>query len=673
MGRRYVDEISEFSATYDFARSTDVRGLAGAVDSLRTRPLIVVGSGGSTSGAQFAARLHEQHARLPARVMTPLEFLRHPVPQTAGVLLLSASGRNRDILAAANHAVIAEYAAVAGLCTRADTPLRATLAPHRHTSMHEVIGSSAKDGFLATNSLLLTATVLARAYGVTVPDALPAINLAASQDGLLSKFVREAASRTSVVALASDWAIPAAADLESKWSEIGFGSVTVTDPRNFAHGRHHGLSRRVAQTLVLGISAGPPSGVLQRTLDVLPKRACVELLSTPLSGEAGTLDLLVRVMMLTGEVGKSVGIDVGRPRVPAFGRTLYHGSPIASGRARTVALGSEDTCDLWIRRKVSHAVWESAENKTRAAWRTECAKWISAAESASIGAVVFDYDGTMCEEEERFSAPAARIGVALTRLLNAGISVGVATGRGDSVLTALREIVPQPLWSKLTIGMYNGGCICRLDETPTLEASTRPEIEQAQKAIENSALLSTFVNTRARPAQLTLRCTCPLPEGLFYRLVLEALGELRDRFSLQVVASGHTVDVVAAGVSKLRVVDAVRAELPSSDLRIEHAKRNHDFEALAVMTIGDQGQLGGNDAAFLAQPLGLSVENVSSVFGECWNVAPPGLRRTAALLNYLEALEVTKGVGRWSVAKAALRAKRVGRPNLGATPRINIA
>ena len=71
------------------------------------------------------------------------------------------------------------------------------------------------------------------------------------------------------------------------------------------------------------------------------------------------------------------------------------------------------------------------------------------------------------------------------------------------------------------------------------------------------------------------------------------------------------------------------------------------------MTLGDQGQAGGNDCDLLARPLGVSVDRVSSRFDSCWNVAAPGARRTAALLGSLAALEPRRGGGfGWSPERA---------------------
>jgi hypothetical protein len=641
MGRPYADELLELAATYEWARSAEISVLLKSLDLLRGRPLMAVGSGGSHSACAFAARLQETYARLPALVLTPLEFIRHPVPQSAGVLLLSAGGNNADILAAAKHAIVCEYSPVVGLCTHADTRLKALLAPHRHSTVFEFVGPSPKDGFLATSSLLLTCTLLTRAYGLELPAKLPAFDPFPEKQSAIDR--GEMLRRPSVIALANGWASVAAIDLESKWSESGFGSVVVTDARNFAHGRHHGLSRRLDDTLVLGLTVASdenqarPAGpdILSRTLAHLPQSTAVLSLRSPLVAEAGALDLLVRVIRLAGEAGRCLGIDPGRPRVPTFGRALYRaGMPLQRVRP------SED---LWIRRKVTPAVWVSATEETRESWRTSCRAWMAEAESVRVGGIVLDYDGTLCEADERFGMPAPEVGAALTRLLDAGMVVGIATGRGSSIVTALRDMTPERVWPEIVVGMHNGSILFRLHEGEPKDRHLSPAepLQQAYEILSGSAFLAHVAHIRSRPTQLTVSSLRPLPEGLLRRFILEALSGTTSP-AVDVLSSDHSVDIVARGASKLCVVAEVE--------RMLVARR----PGFTVMTVGDQGQEGGNDALFLARPLGLSVEHASSVFGGCWNVAPAGARRTAALLGYLGALRPrADGSFKWSVAQAS--------------------
>jgi fructoselysine-6-P-deglycase FrlB-like protein len=677
MGRPYVDELATLGDTFGYALAAEIADLKQGVDELRSRPLIVIGSGGSVSACHVAARLHVSIARLPARVMTPLEFMRRPLQQSAGVLLLSASGRNPDILAAASHAVRAEYGPIVGISTRSRTLLRERLRPFRHATVLEFVGPSRKDGFLATNSLLLTSALLTRSYGLVLPALLPALtqveiskapNVGSdrSRSGMRKGFL-ESLARPHIVVLADGWSTPAAIDLESKWSELGFGAVTVTDARNFAHGRHYGLSRRFAETLVLGLATPEALPVLQQTLKHLPPEAAVANLQTSMEGAAGALDLMVQVLQITGSFAATVGVDPGRPRVPGFGRALYRarmpqrsrGDSLASDAIsvsrKSLRSTAGDARDLWIRRKVSTAVWSGASREIREGWREQRDEWVAATDSLRVGGVVLDYDGTLCETDERFTTPSVQVGAELSRLIDDGMLIGVATGRGGSVLEALGAIIPERLWPRVIVGLYNGGVLRRLEDQTGTSRDVAPSIRQARELIEASMSIASIATSRERPTQLTVQARYALPEGLLLRFVREALGATGDAPDVNVFSSGHTVDVIAGGISKVQVVDAVRKELASvSSLGRARAGSASCAQALSIMTVGDQGCADGNDFSFLAHPLGLSVENASSNLTSCWNVAPPGSRRTTALLRYLSALRKRDDGGfAWSVAIAS--------------------
>jgi hypothetical protein len=269
---------------------------------------------------------------------------------------------------------------------------------------------------------------------------------------------------------------------------------------------------------------------------------------------------------------------------------------------------------------------------------------VTAAESAHVGGVVLDYDGTLCEAEERFGAPSPEIGAALARLLDSGMVVGIATGRGSSVVDSLRRIVPEGVWPEVLVGTYNGGALFRLhEETPEQPGEPEEPIRQAFEILAGSPLLSRLTYLRPpKTRQLSVEAARPLPEGLLRRLIYEALSAAPS-LPVEILASDHSVDVVVRGVSKLSVVAEAERMLAAAGR-----------PGLAILTIGDQGQEGGNDARFLARPLGLSVEHVSSMLDGCWNVAPAGARRTAALLGYLAALRRrADGSFRWSVVQAS--------------------
>jgi hydroxymethylpyrimidine pyrophosphatase-like HAD family hydrolase len=699
-----------------------------------------VGSGGSLSACRLLAQVHEHLCAAPALALTPWEFLQRAYTEDTNVLLLSAGGSNPDILAAATHAVRSEYHAIGAACARQGSALEEQLGTCRHATVLAFALPTGKDGFLATNTLLATCVLLVRGYAAAgalddaLPITLPALadeagTLAsgdapggphhptagrATDSAVLDDTLADASSaehvagavrgataaisgshgasrlgavlgRPHLLVLASGWAAAAATDLESKWSEAGFGAVTVTDPRNFAHGRHTGLARRAADMAVLALATPADRHLLGRTLAVLPATVPAACVETALDGAPGALDLLLRVFSLTGAMGARVDLDPGRPTVPEFGRRLYHMSPERRGRARGAAApGVDDAVWRWLHRKLPAPVLAAASPSARTAWVTRAHAWIKEIEAARFGSVVFDYDGTLCEADERLTRPAATVGRELARLIADGARVGIATGRGRSVLPPLRAILPPETWSSVLVGLYNGGVLLSLaDECPT-EVPHHPAVIRAAAALESSPVVHALADVEVRPTQVTLRARQALPTGLLRRAVSETLLEQvalditpddapyrpESLFSeVQVLESSHSLDLIPRSVSKCRVVDvlagarvaAVDATAPNtarrdgleagteagtgaraSNTNIHRGARRRLASPLAVLRIGDQGRLHGNDVALLAHPHGLSVEAASTSLNGCWNIAPPGERRTAALLRYLRALQPAK-------------------------------
>ena len=85
-------------------------------------------------------------------------------------------------------------------------------------------------------------------------------------------------------------------------------------------------------------------------------------------------------------------------------------------------------------------------------WKEAYMNFIENLEKTRFRAVVFDYDGTLCEPEKRFQGPSRNIIDELIRILNAGIGIGIATGRGKSGRNDLQRGIPQELWDNVLIG-----------------------------------------------------------------------------------------------------------------------------------------------------------------------------------------------------------------------------
>lgn len=622
MGKPYQKELAHLRKTYEWALSAEIATLADIIRNCLGQPLIVVGSGGSLTAAEFIVRMHEAYSHQLAKSLTPLEFALHPVVEGTSVLILSAGGRNRDILQAVRHAITDDYETVAGICATIGSAMGRLLGDCRHASVYEFEPPSGKDGFLATNSLLATCVLAARAYRAVataafpMPDMLPALDSAGEK-----QWPGEAFERAEYRVLVAGWSAPVGLDLESKIAESGLGSVSVTDFRNFAHGRHNGVARRLAQTTIISLETPEVSKVAARTQAMLPADLAHIQVVTTLPGPAGTLDLLVQVYDFIGAMGAGAGIDPGRPQVPDFGRRLYR-----AGFA-VQRLNRKPSEITWLKRKVSIPGWESVGDSTRRMWRQSFRTWSERIRDNRFGAVVLDYDGTLCEPDERFSNPSEAVGLELNRLLDAGVLIGIATGRGGSALDSLRNILRQEHWPNVSIGLYNGGQHLTLDQERPEMAEPLPEIAEADALLRSSEFLTAVSRLSTRHTQITVEAAVPLPAGLLRRAVEEHLFQPDSQVAVRLFQSGHSIDVIPQASGKRTVVSRIRDQLD--------AQGQPDLD---VLTVGDQGRSDGNDFELLAGPWGLSVERTSTSFRGCWNLGAPGERRTRVLLRYLAAL-----------------------------------
>lgn len=614
MGRPYAKELAALDSSLHWSRGIDIEDLRAFVVETSRRPLVAVGSGGSCTAAHFAALLHRHYAGSPGRHATPLELLvdRENLAQSA-VLMISASGRNQDVLGAVRRAIGAEVPALGSVTMNRDNPLtREVHAFSRGFAFAEQIPAG-KDGFLATNSLAASLVILARAYDVEVPTIMPSRDTTEQAD---------IGDRPSAIVLHAGWASPVATDLESRLHESTLLNVQITDYRNFGHGRHLWLARRNTETTIVALVTPETASLARRTLRLIPAGIPVARLESTAPGPAASIELLVTALHWTGAVGELKSLDPGRPQVPAFGRRLFHLHP---PRYRTGNVAPP------VQRKLIRA--GASDDALKQTYMTALEDYKQQLSRIEIGAVAVDYDGTLCATRDRFDPLTDEVTTACIRLLRMGLLLGVATGRGKSVRKALRAALPQELWSAITVGYYNGSDIAPLSED-TAPDKTRPKddtISSLTSMLETDPILSALAIVEARPSQITVSRRPEAPPGDLYTYVADLLDSRSSPAHL--LRSGHSIDLVSPGVSKLRVV--------------QHLSRK--VRPLEVLCIGDRGAWPGNDSQLLSHRFSLSVDQVSSALDSCWNLAPAGQLGVQATLRYLNALENQGGLIRLSV------------------------
>ena len=404
--------------------------------------------------------------------MTPYELASSPVHLgDLSVLFLSAGGGNPDILGCFDAVAERAPRRLCLLCTRTRTPLAARAAAVSGASLHEFDLPTIKDGFLATNSLLATSVLLARAFQYAPPgrDPLPhhledLIHPGQSSEEFqsgLARTCRQLWDRATIVVLHGHVTQAAAIDLESKLTEAALGQVQLADYRNFAHGRHHWFAKHGESSAIISLASQEDLRVAEKTLSLLPKDIPVAKFEVG-GGVPGCLQAVALSIHITGQAGKARGIDPGRPSVPAFGRKLYHLNGAYRGKGPTRLPEREMAA---IIRKAGIGIATLTAQGNLASWWESYSAFMDELRSAGFRAIVLDYDGTLCDAHERYSGPGEKVTEQLISFLRGGILVGIATGRGKSVRKDLRERIRDPdLSSRLLIGYHNGAEIGFLND-----------------------------------------------------------------------------------------------------------------------------------------------------------------------------------------------------------------
>lgn len=244
----FETELGNLHETYHRALRADISDIMMAIAGASEASIIGVGSGGSFTTASLFCHLHEAYTGRVSRPSTPLEIICNPTLAAASpVFLISAEGKNPDIVEALHRARMHSARPIHVITNRGESPL-GTSAKHLANINHHVFELSEKDGYLATNSLLLNCVLVARAYAeldndkAAIPSTLDLLHLDGhSIDQWLTKshaFVTEAVKRGGIIVAFSPLLRPVAADLESKLSESALLYCQLADLRSFAHGRH---------------------------------------------------------------------------------------------------------------------------------------------------------------------------------------------------------------------------------------------------------------------------------------------------------------------------------------------------------------------------------------------------------------------------------------------------
>ncbi|UVO52018.1 hypothetical protein M0208_16420 [Sphingomonas sp. SUN019] len=631
----FSDKLSRLHETITLVSGCGNGELAHALQEGRDRTVIGVGSGGSAVAAEFLARCRATLGFERTVVMTPMELvLSGESCRGCEIWLFSAGADNPDVAAAYRTATQSGAVAVRLVTVSQSGATAVAAAASAKSCLYVLPVADPKDGFLATHSMtaMITALLLAcdalceRPSGNSLVDAFAqtARELLAP-DSIAANAMLGFRTGDTLLLLCDPRVRTIAVLVETSLWETGIAPVQRTDFRNFAHGRHVWAAKYPDQMFILALTAAESRAVWRPIAEALPTGLRAGEVDF---GAAGRFRCAVGVLQglhIVRSLGDAAGIDPGKPGRGEFAKAIYDDASLdrlsmeLSGAARhkLKAREAHDPLD-----DEGACVCMTARER------------IERLREARFRGVVLDYDGTIVTTQARLERPDPLLIEELVRLVDGGMILGIATGRGGSVGDMLREALPERVHASVTVGYYNGGHLRMLDvnideDQPRQDA----DILGVADWIEAEGLLSAGRSVKRGRVQLALN-QAHLAEPARFAERIRACPEVADG-RVKVLRSHHSFDLVPQRSSKLAVVKAVvaRAGDPSAK----------------VIGIGDSGSPLGNDHELLSGAYGISVDSVCGSLNGCWTFFGDTLTGPAAVSTMLQAMRVEDSHGTFDI------------------------
>jgi trehalose-6-phosphatase len=622
----FAEKLATLAETVRLGADGPLGVLAEALRESAGHPAIAVGSGGSTIMAEFFARCRSTLGHGTTVVQTPMDFVVSEDDMSGHeVWIFSAGADNPDAVAALATALGSAANSITLLTVNAEGSAAVTAALENRCRMIVAPVAERKDGFLATHSLMGMATcILAAADMVSTCSGTTT-----TIERLAAEVERVAAVPGSidlrqgdvVVVLHDPQCRTIATLIETSLWETAIAPVQRADFRNFAHGRHVWAAKHPESMLVIAVTAATSRDIWAGIRVALPSSVRIVEIDLEHAGRLRTAVSIAEGLEIVRTLGTAAGIDPAKPGRGDFAGTIYGDTGLADLAATLRPAVRHKLRAVHYYDPPSCPSINASEARTR---------WLNALSNARIGGILLDYDGTVVTTAARLDPPAPEIISELTRLADAGISVGFATGRGGSAGHALRMALPERLHPTVTVGYYNGGHVRTLDVN--IE-NDRPETDTNLVAladwIEGQSLLVPGSQLKRGEIQITIRHSELKDPVAFASRVAEFQAVADGR--IKTLSSHHSFDLLPSSISKTAVTDWM------------HGRMGGDRQVLAI---GDSGEPGGNDTELLSRPPSISVDSVCGHLGGIWSLFGSAPSGPAALLRILRALRAESGHAR---------------------------
>lgn len=336
----FEHKITKFPEIRSWVNSLDVSKISDFLLKDGGVNRMFLASGGSYSAASFAELLSVEKG-IMGHAMTPFIYTGGGYEKIHGkTLLISASGANNDIRRGFEACIKGGNQEIAALTLSKDSRLQEHFDQERIGNLFDYSIPTGRDGFLSTCSVFAFYLILYRAFGFDDADKLSMevseeeskeiFNFVDSLKHIPSNslsdhevFVNKLEGVDSFFVLYTAKSLPAAQDIESKFSEGALGNTQLADYRNFAHGRYNWFTQRPGQTGLICLQTPDASEMSEEILGKLPEHVPIIRLTTSYDTPLGCIDLLVKEHYLCSALASRWGLDISRPVVPAYGKELY--------------------------------------------------------------------------------------------------------------------------------------------------------------------------------------------------------------------------------------------------------------------------------------------------------------------------------------------------------------
>lgn len=296
----------------NWASDQNVEGLRQFLITDIDRPLICIGSGGSYTTCVLITTAYGVLGGF-AKAVTPylVYSLSESLLAKSKVLLVSNSGHNKDIVTIAKLSMKINPKWTANLST-SDGPrnyLKAIIS-HENSFNYK---SDIEDDFISVNSVIANYALVLKAFGVRNIPAYGATKLD----------IPDFSGINHLMVLHGGWGESAAIDFESKLVESGTATCAVSDYRNFCHGRfilpgnHSGHEKKTeipADCAIVMLTTPREKPFADKVTALFPNRCKIVNVHTDAVDSTASLDLLLKVSVLAGDIASSKGINPLSPK-----------------------------------------------------------------------------------------------------------------------------------------------------------------------------------------------------------------------------------------------------------------------------------------------------------------------------------------------------------------------